>query len=379
MNQRTTAWQRQEMLAVLPVAEPLTLHLQQTGSLRDVAVAWHCHLTELTAIFAQVLVQAGVRLYMSEADPLTTSADAVSYMQDLGIQIFLGPDSPARALSHKPQLLADTGLVLISAYHAGCGTGALAGSEITTSGITRLRTLNSPALPVVNLNDGVLKPAIENFHGVGSGVVEALARLGHPDLSDLDIAVIGYGRVGAGAAHYLGRAGARVSIVESDPKRRLIAHFDGYAGSDLEAALNNSTVVITATGKAGLISQDQFVHLRNHQLLVNIGHWGDEIDLPALTRSAIESKNLDEHRRQFTLTTGKVVTVACQGSPANVALLTGRPEPTLIHLTTEALTMSYLATAGKSAKLAAGEHLLPPEVEDQTSRLVLEALQCRLR
>lgn len=380
MSRNGVAGEKQKMLALMPIAPLLSAYLEQAGHLRGLPIAWHCHLTEQTAVFVEVLTACGVRLYMSEADAQTTNAEAVACMRELGAQVFLGSQSVAAVLAAEPVLLADTGLVLISAYTQAGRKHATAGSEITTSGITRLRADKRITLPVINLNDGVLKPAIENFHGVGSGLVEALAILGLSDLAGVAAAVCGYGAVGRGAAHYLAQAGCHVQIVECDPRRSLIAHFDGYALTPLPDALSTCPLVVTATGQAGLISRPQFAYLRDRQLLVNIGHWATEIDLEALGKTALSVDDLDRHRRAYRLAADKVVTVACQGSPANVALLTGRPEPTLIHITTELLCMSYLSgLAAQGAKLPGGEHPLPEALERQTSDLALSALANRPR
>jgi hypothetical protein len=60
------------------------------------------------------------------------------------------------------------------------------------------------------------------------------------------------------------------------------------------------------------------------------------------------------------------------GNPANVALLTGSLEPTLIYLATEILTREYLI--GRAWELPDGEPALPRAVEEVAIRLALQAL-----
>src|SRR5690606_16106314 len=113
----------------------------------------------------------------------------------------------------------------------------------------RRRSAGRPLpFPVVNINDGRLKDAVENRHGVGEGVWQAVARLTGMHLSGRRVVVIGYGPVGRGLAAYARAAGTSVEVVESDPVRRLFAHYDGYPTTTLAAALARANIVVTATG-----------------------------------------------------------------------------------------------------------------------------------
>ncbi|HMO21670.1 MAG TPA: hypothetical protein PKC98_11975, partial [Candidatus Melainabacteria bacterium] len=161
-----------------PIFKELESHLIESGKLNNVKVGWHCHLTAITAVAAKCLTASGVELYLSECTPATTEGSAVEQMRLDGATIHLGPDSPKRVLEHDPSIISDTGLVLTETYLAASkerSSSFYGASEITGSGISRLRSLERIDLPVINLNDGVIKSKIENFHGVGDGLVEALA------------------------------------------------------------------------------------------------------------------------------------------------------------------------------------------------------------
>jgi adenosylhomocysteinase len=367
----------------LPILRELSAHLTSQGHLKNQVIGWHCHLTETTAATAQVILQCGARLFMSECNPHTTNSAAVAYMQELGAQVFLGDDSCQQVLSHKPLILADTGLVLTRAYlESSLGQSekyVFAASEITTSGITALAEIEDVGLPVVNINHGQLKRYIENFHGVGDGVVDALFELTGRIWAGRRASVVGYGKVGAGVASYLRRMGVSVWVVEEDPVKRLIAHYDGYMVSDLSRAMRESQLIVTATGVSGLISRHQWMEAADGLLVLNVGHWSTELDLPALETMAKSQRMVLPHLKEYKLPGDKRVLVVAAGSPANVVLLSGSPEPTLIHLTTEVLCMDYLIklhqSGGAGAPLSKGEVALPAEVERQASILALQALQ----
>lgn len=362
----------------LPIMEELSDFLQDGGSLSGQTIGWHCHLTSITAATASVIVGAGARLIMSECNPATTSREAVAYMQELGCEVFLGADSCRKVLDRKPRIISDTGLALTQAYLADHTAGenyVFAASEITTSGISRLRELKAIPLPVLNINDGQIKSFVENFHGVGDGLCDALFRLTGRMWSGRKAAVFGYGRVGAGVAAYLKRAGADVSIVEPDPVRRLIAHYDGYALTTVPRALNESQLVVTATGKASVLGGDNWAQTADNLIIVNVGHWAHEIDVPSLRQAAMKTREIASHLEEFTLAANKKIYLVAGGSPANVVLLSGSAEPTLIHLTTEVLCMNYLTEVeAKKTVLAPGEMNVPAEVERQASLLALRAL-----
>ncbi|MBI1270348.1 hypothetical protein GC174_07940 [bacterium] len=360
-----------------PIFKELESHLKESGKLKNVKIGWHCHLTAITAVAAKCLTASGADLYLSECTPATTEGSAVEQMRLDGATIHLGPDSPKRVLEHDPSIISDTGLVLTEAYLATSkrkSSSTYGASEITGSGISRLRNLKTIGLPVINLNDGVIKSKIENFHGVGDGLVEALALVSKRSFVKETATVVGYGQVGAGAAHYLRRTGVNVKIAETDPVRALLAHYDGYALGSLEDGLISGSLLVTATGKKFLISEELWQNARNDLTVVNLGHWQEEPNLAALEKVSKHQENLSKAISTYTLAkTGNKVHAYTGGAPANVALLTGSIEPTLLHLATEILTMDYLVEAGQN--LAPGEQPLPYKLEKEVSRLALRALK----
>lgn len=372
-----------ELMELFPLMEKLAKHLKQDGSLKGVKIGWHCHLTQLTLLTAEALVEGGAKLFLSEVNPATTDDEAVKGITELGAKVFTGDSSPEKVLAESPQLLTDTGFVIIDKYLSMPAShrpkSVLAASEITTSGIEKLRKKKDVTLPVVNINAGLLKARIENYHGVGDGVVDLLRRLTGRSLSGLNSVVVGYGAVGSGVAHHLRKEGGIVNVTESDPVRRLIAHFDGYAVNDLLTALRKADVVVTATGKRQIIGETHWQAARDGAIFLNVGHWPEELDMDVLRKLANKVDDLELKTQRFHLDESKGadsqkrIYVVADGNPANIVLLTGSVEPTLIHLTTEALCLSYLAKHGTS--LGHGEHLVPYEVEQNSSILALEALR----
>lgn len=372
-----------ELMELFPLMEKLGKHLKTDGALKGLKIGWHCHLTQLTLLTAEALVEGGAKLFLSEVNPATTDDDAVQKIIDLGAKVFTGDSSAEKVLAESPQLLTDTGFVIIDKYlsmpQSQRPKSVIAASEITTSGIEKLRRMKDLPLPVININGGLLKARIENYHGVGDGVVDLLRRLTGRSLSGLNAVVVGYGAVGSGVAFHLRKEGGIVNVVDSDPVRRLIAHFDGYSVNDLLSSLHKADIVVTATGKSQIIAETHWQAARDGAIFLNVGHWPEELDIGALRKLATKVDDLDLKTQRFYLNDApgsdclKRIYVVADGNPANIVLLTGSVEPTLIHLATEALCLSYLAKHGTS--LGNGEHLVPYEVEQNSSVLALEALR----
>lgn len=352
----------------------LSERLSQRGTLASLVLGWNCHLTEITALAVKALAATGCRLIMSECNPATSEKPAIDYMRECGALIFTGGDARSRVLEARPQVISDTGFDLLSTYLETGGEGLLGASEITTSGIERLRRLGAGTdFPVINLNDGIIKSRIENFHGVGDGVVESLARLVDRDWAGTRVAVIGFGMVGQGVATYLKRLGSRVLIVDIDPVARLLAHYDGYEIASLEEAARTCELVVTATGKHGLIGEDFFDRAADSLMLLNVGHWPDEIDVKKLKQICSKVESMGPDLERFTLADPpRSLYLACSGNPANVAMLTGSIEPTLLHLTTEILSMEFIYLHHQS--LEKGENALPRSIEEEVSELALSLI-----
>lgn len=375
-----------------PIVSKLTAALQASGALKGKTVAWHCHLTLLTELAAGAVAKAGAKLIFSECNPATTQMEAVENLRKIG-KVFLGENSARQAAESKPDILADTGYVLIPTFLSSrpeeARTTLLGASEITTSGITKLRAdrENQNSFPVFNINDGQIKSLIENFHGVGDGLLEALRLQGAP-IEQTRVAVVGYGKVGAGCAHYLKANGARVTVVEIDPVASLLAHFDGYELETLEEALKKSRILVTATGKAGLLGKEHYLRAADGILIANVGHLSSEVSpevLEALCESKVEKRNgLTQYHlkgsRETGASGGSRIDLLTGGNPCNVALLTGSDAPTMLHLTTEILTWDYIAghcRPGTKQELPSGpggECSLPPDVETLAARIALGAL-----
>jgi adenosylhomocysteinase len=359
--------------------------LKVRGQLKNASIAWHCHLTSVTVAAATVATEAGARLFISEANSATTMQSALAGLKHLGVQVYTGPNCQAKVLAHKPLVIADTALVLTEewlksggAVQAAVQPWPLGACEITANGIKRYHQLlatQAIPLPLININSSRLQSAVENFHGVGDGLMEALQLgTGLKKFTDNHIVVVGYGRVGSGCARYLKEVGARVEVVEEDPVQAVMAHYDGFKVTALGRALAEAEVLVTATGSPQLWQEQDFERARDGLVVVNVGHDRNEVAPHLWEKRASRVEVVNEVLTRYTFNTlgNKCLYLATDGNPANIALLTGSFEPMLILLATQLLTWEYLLES--AGTLPCVELSVPQAVEEIVSRLTLQSL-----
>lgn len=335
-------------------------------------IALHLHLTTLTATLVRELVLGGGRWVISAANPATTDPGVVNWLRSMGLEVHSGggaEDGITASLDAAPELFADVGFRLGEAMRRAGYTPA-GGVEITRSGVTRMRAAALP-FPVMNLNDGRLKPAIENRHGVGEGLWQAFTALTGIHLAGHRVLVIGYGPVGAGVAAYARAGGAMVEVLELDPVRRLIAHYDGFGVIDDPADLGRAQVIVTATGRPGVLGLDALARCRDGVVVINAGHGGDEVDVGGLRREAAGLDEVSPRVTRFRLPNGHQVVLLGGGHPLNIVMNSGSQEPVLLHFALLGLALEWFTRN----TLPPGEVTLPDELEEAAARAALAVLR----
>jgi adenosylhomocysteinase len=340
-------------------------------------LALNLHLTTLTGALLRELTLGGGTFVITAANPATTDPGTVQYLRNLGIEVYTGGDMENRHLQvfdHEPDLLVDVGFELHQALFEKRSKlvphvrGAV---ELTRSGITRLRERKNIPFPIVNINDGRLKNAVENRHGVGEAFWQAVSRLTGMHLSGRRLVVIGYGPVGKGLAAYARAAGMCVEVVERDAVRRLFAHYDGFPTPELADALGRANLAVTATGYGNVLTAEHLAGARDGLVVANAGHGGNEIDVAGIQKSAVRVDHVAEHVVRYRLEGGPRITVLGGGHPLNIVLNSGSPEPVLLHFAVLGLALEWVARA----EVPPGEVLVPDEIEDRAADLALDALE----
>jgi adenosylhomocysteinase len=361
--------------AFFPIMPRLGNRWAATRPFEGMTIGVSAHLTTLTATLVRELALGGGQWVLCGASEATTDQGVVHLLRDNGVNVYTTgsrEDYHLQVLAHEPSLVADVGADLIGTLvkRRPSQAAELKGAvEVTKSGVNRMRRLDIP-FPVININDGQLKPAIENRHGVGEGLWHSVQALTGMHLSGRRVCVIGYGPVGRGVAAYARAAGANVEIVEQDPVRRLIAHYDGFPAPSLLDCLSRTSIVVTATGASSVLKATDLQSAGRDFVLLNAGHGGDEIDIKGIKAAADGIDQVADLVVRYRLPGGSSCTVLADGHPLNIVTNAGSPEPVLLHFAVLGLTLEWLTTHS----LTPGEHRIPQGIEKRAAEHAIQAL-----
>src|SRR3989338_5522173 len=121
-----------------------------------------------------------------------------------------------------PHITMDDGADLVSTIHkepGRFGRDIIGGTEETTTGVIRLRSLEAQGklrYPVIAVNDANTKHLFDNRYGTGQSTIDGILRMTNRLLAGSVFVVAGYGWCGKGLARGAGGRGAHVIVPEVD-------------------------------------------------------------------------------------------------------------------------------------------------------------------
>ncbi|MYC85218.1 MAG: adenosylhomocysteinase [Acidimicrobiia bacterium] len=372
------AWARRRM----PVLGAALAELGQRRVFDGLTIGFRLHLEPKTAVLVEGLLAGGARV-VAMGNEGTTQFGTAEALADRGCEVLDRPgDGRSAVRAHLseiaaagPDLVLDNGAELIEAC-IRAGQPPKGATEETTSGAFRLREALTGAVgfPVIVINDSPLKAIVENKHGVGESVVDAIVRATNMSLHKKRVVVFGYGWCGRGIALYARHRGADVVTVEPDPVKALEAAMDGFDAAALDRAVRTADVVITATGRERVVGYELIEAMPDGALLANAGHTDAEIDVLRLELEApgelvapsLHAHELPGGRTVFLLAKGRIVNLAAAGG-------TGNPiEAMDLGLTLQARSLAALATSGGDFR--PGPQPVPRLINDRTAIAMLESM-----
>ena len=167
--------------------------------------------------------------------------------------------------------------------------------------------------------------------------------------------------------------GAKVYVTEVNPIRAIEAYMDGFTVLPMHEAAALGDFFVTVTGCAGVITEPDFLVMKEGAVLCNAGHFDVEVDMKRLREIATEARPMRQNIMGYTLPNGKHVYVLAEGRLVNLAAGDGHPAEIMdMSFAIQALSAKYLV----EHKGRLTEKLLdvPPEVDQEVARRKLAFL-----
>jgi adenosylhomocysteinase len=346
------------------------------------------HVTTETANLAITLRDGGAHVVVCASNPLSTQDDvAASLVKDFHIPTFAikGEDHDTyyshiqAALDHKPQITMDDGADLVTTIltkRQELIHGILGGSEETTTGVIRLRSMARDGVlkfPIISVNDADTKHLFDNRYGTGQSTIDGIIRATNLLFAGLHVVVAGYGWCGRGVASRARGLGANVIVTEVDPTRALEAVMDGYSVMTMAEAAKIGDVFITLTGDKTVLAGEHFKAMKSGAVVANSGHFNVEIDIPALEALSLGKRQTRESVEEYTLRDGRKIYLLGEGRLINLAAAEGHPAVVMdMSFANQALSAEYMAKHAKD--LEPKVYPVPADIDKTVARLKLESM-----
>ncbi|MCD6129304.1 adenosylhomocysteinase [Candidatus Bipolaricaulota bacterium] len=345
------------------------------------------HLEAKTANLILTLHAGGAELFVIGSNPLSTQdavAQALAEVEGITVAARHGePEEERRGnidrlIDFSPHLIVEDGGDVAWRLHEREGScPKLIGiCEETTTGVERLRTLEREGrlrVPAIAVNDAKMKHLFDNRYGTGQSTWDAIMRATNLLVAGKTVLIVGYGWCGKGLALRAKGLGARVLVCEIDPVKAVEAAMEGCEVVELREGMARADFVITATGRPGVIGEEELKVAKHGQVLANAGHFGYEIDREALGRLAKKRYQARAGVEAYVLPHGRTVYLLGEGELVNLALGDGHPVEIMdVSFALQALSAEYLLQNGES--LSPGVYPVPERIDETVARLFLSVL-----
>jgi adenosylhomocysteinase len=377
-------WAAQSM----PVLNAIMERFDREKPLQGMRIAACLHVTTETALLVQTLKAGGANVHLCASNPLSTQDDVAAFLAaEEGVPVFAirGEDRETyyrhihQTLAIRPHVTMDDGADLVSTIHSERRElleGIIAGTEETTTGVIRLRSMAAAgvlAYPIIAVNDAKTKHLFDNRYGTGQSTVDGIIRATNRLLAGSSFVVSGYGWCGRGVAMRARGMGANVVVTEVDPLRALEAVMDGYQVMPMLQAAKIGDFFCTVTGDIRVVRREHFAVMKDGAILCNSGHFNVEIDLEALGAMARERRRLRDNVEVYLMGDGRRLNVLGEGRLVNLAAAEGHPSSVMdMSFANQALSAAFLAKEGATLKNQV--YGVPEAIDEDVAALKLAAM-----
>lgn len=377
----------------MPGLMALRAEYKNTQPLKGARIAGCLHMTIQTAVLIETLIVLGAEVRWSSCNIFSTQDHAAAAIAAAGIPVFAWKGETEEEYvwcieqtikgpnSWYPNMILDDGGDLSLMMHDKYPellANVKGISEETTTGIHRMYQMAEAGkleVPVINVNDSVTKSKFDNKYGIRESMMDGLKRATDVMVAGKSVVILGYGDVGKGAAEAFDALGARVHVTEIDPICALQAAMEGYSVGLMDELAATADIFVTTTGNEKVITHDHMLAMKDQAIVLNIGHFDNEIDIASLEKYRWEEiKPQVDH---VIFPDGKRIIVLAKGRLANLGCATGHPSFVMsTSFTNQVLAQIELwfnHTAYKNQV-----YTLPKKLDEQVARLHLDKVGAKL-
>ena len=370
-----------------PLLRSLEAEFSQERPFAGKRIALSIHLEAKTAYLCKVLAAGGAEMYVTGSNPLSTQDDVAAALVKAGLNVFAWHGATEEeynahireTLKHHANIIIDDGGDLVHMLHTELTDElqyVIGGCEETTTGIVRLTAMNREGklrFPMVKVNNADCKHLFDNRYGTGQSVWDGINRTTNLIVAGKQVVVAGYGWCGKGVAMRAKGLGAKVVVTEVDPIKAIEAVMDGFTVMPMNDAARIGDFFVTVTGCAGVITEDDFMVMKEGAILCNAGHFDVEVDMKRLREICTEAREMRNNIMGYTLPNGKHVYVLAEGRLVNLAAGDGHPAEIMdMSFSIQALSAKYLVE--NEGRLTEKLIDVPREVDLEVAHRKLEFL-----
>ncbi len=377
-------WAAREM----PVIGLIRERFRKERPLAGVRIAACLHVTTETANLALALRDGGADVTLCASNPLSTQDSvAAALVAHYGIATFAikGEDNDTyyghirAVLDRRPQITMDDGADLVATIHKerrDLLDGIIGGTEETTTGVIRLRSMASDGklgYPIIAVNEADTKHLFDNRYGTGQSTIDGITRATNVLWAGTNVVVAGYGWCGRGVASRARGLGAQVIVTEVDAIRALEAVMDGFRVMPMAEAAVAGDIFITLTGDINVIDEHHLEAMKDGAIVANSGHFNNEINIAALESMAEGRNRVREFVDEFILGDGRRIFLLGEGRLINLAAAEGHPASVMdMSFANQALAAEHLVR--HAGTLPPGVHVVPRDLDEYVAQLKLSSM-----
>ncbi len=377
----------------MPLLSNLEKEFTAEQPFKGLKVALSVHLEAKTAYLCKVLAAGGAEMYVTGSNPLSTQDDVAAALVHDGLNVFAWYGATAqeyedhirRVLEVGPNIIIDDGGDLVNLMHTEFKhliPNVLGGCEETTTGILRLITLNKAGeleFPMMLVNNADCKHLFDNRYGTGQSVWDGINRTTNLIVAGKNVVVAGYGWCGKGVAMRAKGLGAEVIVTEIDPIKAMEAVMDGFKVMKMNDAAKLGDIFVTVTGCDDVITEKDFLVMKDGAICCNAGHFDCEVDVKRLKEIAVEAKPARQNIMAYTLADGRKIYIIAEGRLVNLAAGDGHPAEIMdMSFAIQALSARYLVKTGVPREKGNMVHDVPVEIDREVAARKLSYWGCEI-